>query len=73
MSCKYELRCTMKDRHCKECKHNPKAELQDYFRDRGYVPSCPHGYDDCIHDPAKCGKEEKCNCDDGCWYDDENK
>lgn len=53
MNCKYKLRCTMKDRYCKECKHNPKAELQDYFRDRGYVPVCRHGFDDCIHDPAR--------------------
>lgn len=53
MICKNESRCTMKDRYCGVCKHNPNAELQDYFRDRGYIPVCEHGYDDCIHDPAR--------------------
>ena len=52
MICKNELRCTMKDVHCGECRENPKAELKSYFHDRGYIPTCLYGYDDCIHDPA---------------------
>lgn len=78
MQCNYELRCTMKDRYCKECKHNPNAELQDYFHDRGYIQTCKYGYDDCISDPAYLEHEgyESGNCDgckDGYWYDDEDK
>lgn len=53
MICKNELRCVMKNRHCSKCKHNPNAELEDCFIDRGYVPSCKHQHEDCIHDPAR--------------------
>lgn len=53
MICKNELRCTMKDRYCHVCKHNPNAKLEDHFNDRGYIPVCSHGYGDCIHDPAR--------------------
>lgn len=52
MICKYELRCTNKDRNCGICKHNPNAKLRNCFNDRGFIPACEHGYDDCIHDPA---------------------
>lgn len=53
MACKNELMCTNKDRYCSKCSHNPNATLEDYFYDRGYIPACGHGYDDCIHDPAR--------------------
>lgn len=53
MICNHELRCTNKDIKCGVCKHNPNAKLADCFHDRGYVPTCEYGYDDCIHDPAR--------------------
>lgn len=53
MICKHELRCTNRDTCCEVCKHNPNAKLEDCFDDRGYIPACEHGYDDCIHDPAR--------------------
>ena len=53
MICKNELRCLMKDICCHECIHNPNAELEDCFIDRGYIPACKHRYGDCIHDPAR--------------------
>ena len=78
MECKYKLRCTMEGRYCNQCSRNANAKLKDYFYDRGYIPTCRYGYDDCILDPAYLEKEgyEGGNCDgceDGNWYDDEDK
>lgn len=50
----------------------------DYFETL-YTPECKFNYDDCIHDPAYRryydGEEVGCcdDCEDGCWYDDEDK
>lgn len=70
-----KLRCTSEGHMCNTCKRNPKAELPDHFHDRGYIPTCKYGYDDCVLDPAYL-KDENSNCD-GCiagdWYDDEDK
>lgn len=52
IKCKYEERCTMYSWRCKYCKRNKNAVLEDCFEDRGYIPSCVHGYTDCICDPA---------------------
>lgn len=94
MICKNELRCIMKDRYCSKCKHNPNAELEDYFIDRGYIPACKYGFKDCVYDPAymlheyyndvwvrevysmeKLEQEIKngCDCDDGEYYENEDK
>lgn len=78
MDCQDELRCTMSGINCYRCSRNPDAKLKDYFRDRGYIPSCKYDYDDCIHDPEylkyigyKGGNCEECI--DGDCYDDEDK
>lgn len=85
--CEYEERCELYGKRCSSCKRNRNATLKDFFKDRGYAPTCPHGYDDCILDPAyliymKYNKiedfdydiSEGCNdCDNGEWYDDEDK
>jgi hypothetical protein len=53
--------------------------------DKGYTPSCPYGYDDCVLDPIyikfyhpkwyeDLGSPTSCNeCKDGSEYDDEDK
>lgn len=77
--CKDELRCSMSGWYCNECRRNPNAKLKDYFHDRGYIPSCKYGNDDCILDPEYlkyCGSDNSYNCDnciDGNLYDDEDK
>lgn len=69
-----KLRCIMNDYKCNICKRNPDAELQDCFVDRGYMPTCKYGYDDCVCDPAYLKNESNCDgCIDGDWYDDEDK
>lgn len=54
VECKNKLRCKKynNSRFCEVCVHNAKAKLKDNFIDRGYIPACKYGYDDCIHDPA---------------------
>lgn len=52
IKCQHKERCTMYSWRCEYCKRNKNAVLEDCFEDRGYVPSCTHGYADCIHDPA---------------------
>lgn len=54
MECKNKLRCIKygHSKFCETCIHNPDAKLIDNFIDRGYIPTCEHGYDDCTHDPA---------------------
>lgn len=38
---------------CKDCRENPiYADIPKYTRFQAYVPACPRGYSDCIHDPA---------------------
>lgn len=52
--------------------------LQEYMIPR-YLPTCPHGFYDCIHDPAYYEywhEKSVAPCCDGCdgsWYDDEDK
>ena len=44
--------CINDKKFCNMCICNPK--YHNYFKE--YIPTCPRGYDDCIHDPAyiKC-------------------
>ena len=36
---------------CLKCIYNPMyKDLRSYFK--GYEPTCPRGYDDCVYDPA---------------------
>lgn len=89
MNCKHKERCINNswNNKCRACKHNPNAKLEDFFKDRGYVPICNHGFDDCIHDPARKLYEYDKGCswtrnkytreeliievNNGCRYDDE--
>ena len=52
IECKHEDRCISYRYRCEHCKRNKNAVLKDYFNDRGYIPSCVHGYTNCICDPA---------------------
>ena len=38
---------------CEDCRDNPKwANVPKFSKFRAYIPTCPRGYDDCVHDPA---------------------
>jgi len=53
MECRISARCSNLGRCCYKCRHNPDAVLENFFDDRGYIPVCGWGHDDCIYDPAR--------------------
>ena len=52
MNCKIEKNCIRdKNEYCYRCIHNDEVIVpRNYFK--GYEPTCPLGYIDCVNDPA---------------------